>query len=153
MPELSKLKEHLMARYIVSGSGCWEYQRCSKRDKYGLIEIEGRLHRAHRVSYSLFNGKIPDGMMVLHRCDNPPCINPKHLFVGNNSDNMADKISKGRQSKGEGRPLSKFKDKDVRQIRSLVEHFSLKYIAIIFDVNPSTISRIVAKKTWKHIGG
>lgn len=80
---------------------CWLWTGCRKKAfGYGKIG-EGRMGQrtllAHRVSWEITNGSIPDGAMVLHRCDNPPCVNPRHLFLGDQLDNMRDMVSKGRQ--------------------------------------------------------
>ena len=71
--------------------------------------------RAHRVSWELFRGAIPDGLHVLHRCDNPACVNPEHLFLGTATDNMADKYRKGRQARGEGVARPKLTEAKVRE--------------------------------------
>lgn len=86
----------------VNKSGeCWKWTAGKTIDGYGRVRCNGRLWLAHRVSWSIANNAIPDGVCVLHRCDNPPCCNPDHLFLGTRLDNNADKTRKGRQAFGE----------------------------------------------------
>jgi hypothetical protein len=75
---------------------CWEWAGAKHRFGYGMLRINGAAVTAHRTSWTVFNGDIPDGMSVLHRCDNPCCCNPEHLFLGTHADNMADMTAKGR---------------------------------------------------------
>ena len=89
-------------RYVVGPTGCWLWtgrlvNRKVATETYGVIVIARKSVRAHRYSWELHNGPIPEGMQVLHKCDTPRCVNPEHLFLGTNADNMADKYTKGRQ--------------------------------------------------------
>lgn len=86
----------LVAKTKATASGCVEWIGARNADGYGLTRTEGKQRLAHRVSYERSNGVIPDGLCVLHRCDNPPCLNPDHLFVGTRGDNAKDCTAKGR---------------------------------------------------------
>lgn len=86
---------------VLKGEGCWEWQGSkSKAGGYGYVHVGGQVNRrpmkAHRLSWELHNGPIPHGLWVLHQCDNPPCVNPSHLFLGTRTDNMQNAASKGR---------------------------------------------------------
>lgn len=81
-------------------SECWEWKRTCDRDGYGRINFNGREGRTHRAAWLLVKGEIPAGLQVLHRCDNPPCVNPSHLFLGTSLDNNRDCKAKGRTAKG-----------------------------------------------------
>lgn len=79
---------------------CWEWTGARMADGYGLFRFEGKLEGAHRISYILKHGPIPDGKMLLHACDNPPCVNPDHTSPGTNADNLGDMAQKGRARGG-----------------------------------------------------
>lgn len=85
-----------MERVVTTESGCWEWTGW-RAHGYGYFFHEGKDQRAHRVSYELFVGSIPDGLVVMHSCDNRPCVNPDHLSVGTQADNVRDMVAKGRQ--------------------------------------------------------
>ena len=92
-----KLPERFWKR-VKKTKDCWEWQGMKKKDglPYGLVKIFFRRFYAHRVAWELTNGPIPKGLNVLHRCDNPVCVRPSHLFLGTQADNIADMVSKGR---------------------------------------------------------
>lgn len=125
-------------------SGCWNWQGSKVQKGYGQAWDGEKVKLAHRLSYELHRGPIADGMCVCHHCDNPACVNPAHLFIGTNSDNMADKVTKGRQSR-------KLSDSEVRQIRAAVGIIQ-QDLATQFGVGQDEISRIRSGKRWKRLG-
>jgi len=85
---------------VKKTESCWEWTASKNVHGYGIIKKDGRMHLAHRVLFELTGGKIPNGMQVLHHCDNPACVNPDHLFLGTHGDNMRDMFKKGRGNPG-----------------------------------------------------
>lgn len=140
-------------KYKKCSNGCWEWQDKIQYHGYGEICINKKTVRAHRFSYELFKDKIPKNMCVCHTCDNRKCVNPDHLWIGTNNDNIQDCIRKGRNSKGEDRYNAKFTKKDVKEIRFLykLKIFTQKELADIYGTTRNYINGIVLKRTWKHI--
>lgn len=134
-------------------SGCWLWTSAVNQSGYGAFCIVKGAHIAHRIAYTLANGPIPDGLYVLHKCDVKLCVNPEHLFIGTQDDNMKDRSAKGRAPIGEGNKLSKLKSEQVLEIRRLHASKELgpNAIASRFGVSPANVQYIVTRKTWKHI--
>lgn len=86
--------ERFWNNVIKNPEGCWGWRAYKDPNGYGQMSVMGKLQRAHRISYTLHYGVIPKGMMVCHKCDNPECTNPDHLFLGTNADNMRDAYKK-----------------------------------------------------------
>lgn len=108
--------------------------------------------RAHRIAYEIAYGKPPDFLYVCHRCDNPKCINPSHLFLGTQDDNMKDMSVKRRSIFGEKNPKAKLTENAVKMIRQkLKEGFSHKQLANEFGVTRTAISHILKGKIWRHV--
>jgi hypothetical protein len=143
----------LAARTVKQPSGCWEVQGCVS-SRSGHVQIN-RKHeglpviRAHRLAWELANGPIPAGLSVLHRCDNPRCVNVDHLFLGTQRDNVLDSICKGRYN-AFGR--QKLNAAQVHQIRALAARgLRHKDIAAQFGIARNTVSGIVSGASWAHL--
>jgi hypothetical protein len=112
-------KEPVSARFwrkVQKGTGCWLWMAGRDSWGYGVFWMGGRQCRANRVCFELTSGPIPEGKQVLHRCDNPQCVNPEHLFLGTNRDNVDDKVAKGRQPRGETNGRAKLSDEQAAEI-------------------------------------
>ncbi len=139
-------------------TGCWEWLGSRSQYGYGIIQQRRLRFHAHRVSWAMHFGDIPNGMYVCHHCDNPACVRPDHLFLGTHQDNMADKISKGRATggsrPGEMHPLSKLTDEAVRVIRAEYTPGKRGHGAAAakrFGVSISAIYLVLRNKSWRHI--
>jgi len=132
-------------------SGCWNWTKSKNPKGYGRVKVQGKCEGAHRVSYRVFNGVLPEGAHVLHKCDNPGCVNPEHLFIGTNADNVADKIAKGRQRqpKGSAHPRARLTEEKVMAIR--VDARTREVIAAEYGVTVRTIEAVQWRENWTHI--
>ena len=127
---------------------CWEWQGRKDKDGYGVISNNHKQLKAHRVSYDFYRG-APDGYCVCHSCDNPGCVNPWHLFLGSQADNVADAVAKRRHVYGEKMTLAKLTDEDVRHIKSTSERDC--DLARKLKVDPSVVNKIRRGHRWKHV--
>lgn len=134
-------------------NACWDWQgRIQVRTGYGSLVYQGERYPAHRASYEAHFGPIPPDLCVCHTCDNRPCVNPSHLFLGTNADNSADMVRKGRQAKGETSGNARLTTDQVRMIRKLrAQGLSYGKLAGQFGVTPRTIKLISTREIWKHI--
>lgn len=157
---MSKKAEFLLSQTEWPDTECviWPFRK--DKDGYGVFASMG-FNRAHRASYFLFKGDFDKKLYVLHRCDNPSCVNPNHLFLGTQLDNVRDMISKGRKvkgnvvlpdNKGERHGMSKLKESDVLEMRRLrMSGVSITDISSKFSVSLTTASDAVRGISWKHI--
>lgn len=129
---------------------CWNWKACKDKDGYGFFKFRLKQDKAHRVMWILIHGEIPEGLCVCHKCDNPSCVNPDHLFLGTNHDNMLDKARKNRNPFGEKVNTHKFDEKTVLEIVRLYRTglYRQKDLGKMFGVYQSTIGRIVRGDTW-----
>jgi hypothetical protein len=145
-------------------TGCWVWQgksRSGSSQLYGRIKVNKKAVPAHRFSWEIHNNqKVPNGMFVLHRCDNPECVNPDHLFVGTHQNNMDDKVAKNRQAKGdcfknrnhakgERNGLSKLTEQQV--IKIFQDQRSQRVIAKDHNITQAAVWAIKNKRTWSYL--
>ena len=130
---------------------CWPWKASVRGAGYGRIKSNGITFLAHRVSYEIHIGPIPDGMLVCHHCDNPRCVNPKHLFIGTQKDNLADRGAKGRfhPVNGESNGMSKLTEHQVLAI--LKDGRPQKTIAAEHGITRPMVSQIKRGHSWKHL--
>jgi hypothetical protein len=138
------------SRVNVAAAGeCWLWKGGLFNTGYGAFRYNGNTRQAHRFAAEIQFGTIPRGMAVCHKCDVRACVNPEHLFLGTNSDNMADAARKGRMARGERVYRSRLTAEDVVAIRkSTLTHAA---IAKHYGVHGTTICHVMNRKTWRHI--
>jgi len=158
------LEERFCAK-VQKGPGCWIWTGSSDKDGYGQIREAGRgspLLKAHRVSWEMVNGPIPEGLCLRHRCDNPPCVRPDHLTPGTLAQNNQDTASRGRQfyqvhpehcPRGEKASGAKLTQVQVDEIRALRKQgYTQCRLAAQFGVTQANISMLLLGKTWADRG-
>lgn len=131
-------------------AACWNWSGGLTRNGYGLFHlVTGGTRLAHRASFFLFRGPIPDGMLVCHKCDNRRCVNPDHLFLGTVKDNNADAARKGRTEHGASRHCAKLTDEIVREM--VLSDLGYDRLAAKHGVSKGVVQRIFNRKTWRHV--
>lgn len=140
---------------VIERDECIVWPRSKIGGGYGRFQLDGNTVLAHRLAYERRVGQIPEGLQVLHRCDNPPCMNYRHLLAGTNEENKDDKIAKHRHRFGATNSTAKLTDVLVRQIRMQYVFGSATHgtfaLARQYGVHQSTIYNIIRRKTWSHI--
>jgi len=143
---------------VRRGDGCWEWTGGRVKFGYGQTSINGKSITAHRMAWILAYGSIPDGLCVLHRCDNPPCVRPDHLFLGTNKDNTRDMIAKGRSKAprtagpGEVHGNARMSRAEVVRMRKLRKAgWKVDALAEEFRVGTTQVSRITRGVSWSHV--
>lgn len=168
------MKDRFMAKVEIQENGCWLWQGAKGKKGYGMFSMgpkykpdgsrRNTMVGAHRASYLLFKGEIPEhdsyhGLCVLHKCDNPACVNPDHLFLGTNEDNVHDMDAKGRRvngpSYGSAHGNSVLNEKQVLEIMELLKARkpTQKEIAKMYGVANTTINHIATGRLWSHLTG
>ncbi len=134
----------------VTETNCW-ICTSHKADKYGYVQliINNLRTSAHRYVFSLYNGEIPKGMIIRHKCDMTLCINPDHLELGTHQDNVRDRVERGRSASGVNNGRSKLSEQNVRDIR--MSNDSFLNLSKIYGVDQKTIKSVKNYETWKHV--
>lgn len=155
------IEDRLRESVEINKNGCWIFQGLLSGSGYGLIGKDtGAYERgkngnqiASRVAWEVWRGEISDGLFVLHKCDTPACINPDHLFLGTQQDNVDDMVRKGRHCYGESVRGSLLTENDVREIRLLyaARKESQSSMARRFGVSSGAIQAVVSRRTWRHV--
>lgn len=145
------LEERFWSKADTSGGPdtCWEWQACKNDMGYGQFRTSERAHYAHRFSWTLTKGPLDSEACVLHRCDNPGCVNPAHLFLGSRTENAADRVSKNRSALGNHNGSAKLNPEAVLAIRASEE--SNTALASRFGVNIATVRSARRRDTWRHV--
>lgn len=168
MPILSKDVRRFTSKFIQKGEDeCWNWTG-NITGGYGQFKYSGKAIPAHRFAYRVYRGEIPEGLWVLHDCDNPICVNPNHLFLGTAQDNTNDMVSKGRARfncsegpgekacKGEEHGMARLSEDQVKEIRRRYKRISYhstnaRQLAVEFGVTQNQITRIVKGERWNHV--
>lgn len=129
--------------------GCWIWMGGCQVRGYGEIISNNKKHAAHRVSYTLYKGDIPKGMYVCHKCDTVSCVNPDHLFLGTQKDNLSDMARKGRSTLGEKNARAKLTVEQIKEIRE--SNDTHQNIANRMGVCRSNIGAIKNRERWSHV--
>ena len=155
------LEERFWSKVAVGGPDeCWPWKGGISGGRYGMFWMDGRVQCAHRAAWQIHNGPIPEGMAICHHCDNPPCVNPAHLFLGSDADNLRDAANKGRcmgQScppiYGEAHGNSKMTEAQVLELRTLYDtgKWSHRSLAGRYGVSARCVYSIVHRITWAHV--
>lgn len=128
---------------------CWTWTGGGSR--YGTLSVKNRTVNAHRLSWELAHGAVPPGLLVLHRCDNPRCVRPAHLFLGSQAENIADRDAKGRNLTGQRSPRAKLTEAEAREI--LASEETSTQLARKLGVSCSTVKAVRSGQNWKHLRG
>ena len=150
---MNKSLESLSTRfnkYVDKTESCWNWIGNKQKDGYGNIRLNDKKILSHRASWLIHNGDIPLEMHVLHKCDNPPCVNPEHLFLGTRKDNMQDMVKKGRHVKNLTRHKLFGKVEDIKCLLGSKQYTHQK-IASMFDVSRAIITSINTGRRWGTI--
>ena len=151
---MKNILETFCTRYDIDpNTGCWNWNGKAKVSiGYGRINYNGKSYLAHRFSM-MIHGKDPTGYFVCHHCDNPKCVNPEHLYLGDAKTNAADAIKRGRwrTQYGDSNRSSKLTSADVILIRDNPDNLTVKQLAKLFGVTKYTIQDILHNRTWKVI--
>jgi hypothetical protein len=152
-PILPITQERIEAKVLrIPEAGCWVWMGSTQVRGYGEIISNNRKHLAHRASYEAFVGKIPKGMYVCHACDNVACVNPNHLFLGTQKQNLQDMVNKGRSTRGVKNPMAKLTEEQVKEIKQgFAEGKTDMELAKQFNMSRQGINGIRKGKLWSYV--
>ncbi len=156
---MNTLKEIFEGKFTRrSKNNCWLWEGSRQTNGYGRIGFNKKYYKAHRLSYAFYKGDVPNDLEVCHKCDNPPCINPNHLFLVTHQENIQNMIDKGRSNfvgspPGEKAGSTKLTDKQVREIRAKYKPkiYNMSTLAKQYKVSKVCIFLILKRKNWKHL--
>jgi len=153
-------KERFWKKVSIKGNNeCWEWTGGKQGDGYGIFGViengKWKMKLAHRISWTFHFGEIPKYMKICHKCDNPKCVNPNHLFIGTQLDNVKDMVKKGRINSREGikNPKAKLTENEVLEIRRLYASTNITFADLgkMFGISDTHSGYIVKRRVWKHI--
>lgn len=154
LPEIPpKIQSRFWAK-VTKGdpSECWEWNRGCDADGYGVFHFKYATYRAHRMAWTLTHGELSPALAICHRCDNPPCCNPAHMFPGTLNDNNVDKAQKGRSLIGAENPRARITDAQVLEIRRLsAMGVRRRALSERFSISVAQTRRIVVGEQWAHL--
>lgn len=152
MSRQKNTRENIWKRINIMDNGCWNWLG-GLSNRYGEIKINRKTRLVHRVAYELTHGSIINGLFVLHKCNNPTCCNPLHLYLGTQKDNQFQMVEENRSAKGEQHGNVKLNEKSVLKIRRLYSDggYSQRILAKMFGISQAQIQRIIKRYSWKHI--
>ena len=140
-------------QHVDDSGDCWLWTGALNHG-YGWMAIAGTQMMTHRVSYLLHHGDLPDGAAICHHCDNPPCVNPEHLYAGDQATNVADMVTRERlvNPQGEAHGKARLTVDQVRTLRSMYAEGGATQVELsaIYGINQAHISRIIRRKAWNH---
>jgi HNH endonuclease len=144
-----------MKRYTdgPDSNGCMLWLGAKTTGGYGHLRVHKQNQKAHRVAWELARGPVPEGFFICHVCDVPACVNPDHLFLGTNADNMQDCAAKGRTARGEKSGMHKLTEDQVREIRQRYSEggVSQRTLAGAYGVSIGVINTVIHQDAWKHV--
>ena len=142
MPSARPIKERMLEKINKADSGCWEWTSALDNHGYAVISKHNKAAKAYREMYKLFIGPIPEGMCVLHKCDNRKCVNPDHLYIGTKSDNMMDRAYRNPDNQGGvSRKLSQGQADEIRLLHK--KGVNWRILCKRFDISNGTLYRII----------
>lgn len=145
------LKKRILNSIKINDNNCWIWQKSKNKNGYGIIGCRYKIFLVHRLSWTLFKGQFDNEILVCHKCDNPSCCNPEHLFLGSDRDNVLDSINKGRFTRKYHNSF-KITPEHVKEIRKLSEKgMNNVEISKKFNVSREHIGSIIRKKCWKNV--